>query len=95
MKVQPREVLDVLIDRLDLRHARLCAASADLLETIMEIDQGGSWCEEDETSLSGFLAARLGARAATASEWVRVARKLSRCPRSTSPIGAAAFPTSS
>ena len=75
-----RDQLDVLLERLDEDHARLSAASAALLETIAELDAAESWSEDDETSLSCFLAARLGARSATAREWVRVARKLRELP---------------
>ena len=71
---------DALLEELDGRHAALTTASAALLKTIFQLDQADSWHEDDETSLSCFLAARLGARAATAREWVRVARKLRDLP---------------
>lgn len=80
MKLAARDEFDVLLEKLDQRHARLCAASADLLEAIAELDETGSWCEDDETSLSCFLAARLGLRSATAMELVRVVRTLWSLP---------------
>jgi Domain of unknown function (DUF222)/HNH endonuclease len=75
-----RNSFDALLRRLDEDHARLSAASAALLQTIAELEESDSWSEDDETSLSCFLAARLGLRAATARELVRVARKLRSLP---------------
>jgi hypothetical protein len=77
---EARTDFDSLLEELDERHAALSAASASLLETIAKLDEADSWSEDDETSLSCFLAARLGARAATAREWVRVVRKLRELP---------------
>jgi hypothetical protein len=73
--------VDALLGDLDRRHARLCAASAGLLEAIAALEEADTWSEDDETSLSCFLAARLGERAATAREWVRVARRLRDLPK--------------
>ena len=81
MQAPDRSDFDALLMRLDQRHAELCAASAALLETIAGLEEADSWSEDDETSLSCFLAARLGARAATAREWVRVARALRALPK--------------
>lgn len=71
---------ELVLNELDRRHARLTTASAELLETIAELDETENWSEDDETSLSYFLAARYGVRSATATEWVRVARKLLALP---------------
>jgi hypothetical protein len=76
-----RSDCDALLEHLDERHARLTAASADVLEAIAALDASETWSEDDESSLSCFLAARLAVRAATAREWVRVARKLRELPR--------------
>ena len=72
--------LEILLHRLDRDHARLTAVSAALLQTIADLEESDTWSEDDETSLSCFLSARLGARAATAREWVRVARRLRDLP---------------
>lgn len=81
MHAPARSEFDVLLGRLDRQHAELCAASAALLETIARLDEAESWSDDDETSLTCFIAARLGARAATAREWVRVARQLRDLPK--------------
>jgi hypothetical protein len=80
VKFTARDDIEALTERVEVSHARLCTASAELLEAISELDRADTWSEDDETSLSCFLAARLGLRAATAIELVRVARKLRSLP---------------
>ena len=79
MKVIARPSFDQLVASLDRHHQRLCAASADLLETIGYLDESESW-GDDETSLECFLSGRYSVSAGTAYEWVRVARALRQLP---------------
>jgi len=85
MEAPARDPIGEILARLDRRHARACAASADLLEVVRELDEADTWSEDDESSLSCFLASRLGLRSAAATELVRISRKLRDLPA----IGAA------
>lgn len=59
---------------------RMEAASADMLESLAEIDRGGLWRGGSATSLDVWIVARRGMAWATAREWIRVARALTRLP---------------
>lgn len=68
------------VERLDAVHRRACAASAERLDVILEIDEEQLWRRDGATSTSAWLAGRLKLARSTTREWVRVARALRGLP---------------
>src|SRR5687768_4967635 len=68
------------IEALDHEIAAMTAASARSLRRVAAMDRDGAWKGSGATCMSGWLAARYGVAAATAREWVRVARALMCLP---------------
>jgi hypothetical protein len=79
MEVAGRDA-QALLDRIEDEHARLCAASAGLLDAVGALDEAEPWPDDPEVSLQSSLASRFSVSSATASEWVRVARALRSLP---------------
>jgi hypothetical protein len=66
---------------LDQVVAGICAASAEALRMVADLDEQGAWKADGATSMSPWLAARYGLGWGTARDWVRVARALRRIPK--------------
>jgi hypothetical protein len=68
------------LERMHRAAREMAAASAEFLEAIWDCDDQGLWRRQGATCLSSWLAARFGATAGTAREWVRVAHALRDLP---------------
>jgi len=74
------EVVADPVERLDAVHRRACAASAERLDAILEIDDEQLWRVDGATSMSAWLAGRWKLARSTTREWVRVAHALRSLP---------------
>jgi hypothetical protein len=68
------------VAQIDEAAARMAAASADMVEAIADCDERRLWRRDGATSMTSWLAGRLGVGWGTARELVRVARTVRELP---------------
>ena len=71
---------DDLSEAISQLHAAEVAVHFRLLGLVRAYDQANLWMQDGAATMAQWLVARLGVSAATASEWVRVARALEGLP---------------
>jgi hypothetical protein len=71
---------DQLMARVDRAHAGLCAAQAELLEAVADLEEFEQAPDDPEVALSTRLAARYGEGSGTTDQWVRMGRALRSLP---------------
>lgn len=69
-----------LVDALDRCHARMEAATAEMLDLVAAYDERQAWRADGATCMTGWLAARFRRAWSTTGVWVEVARGLRRLP---------------
>jgi hypothetical protein len=71
-----------ITEALDAAHHRMCAAQAELLSLLSEIDPEASFITEGFRYLPCFVSARYGISNWKANRWVQAASAFGICPRS-------------
>ena len=72
---------DELAEVIGQLHALEVATRATMLELVTAFEQSDAWRDDGATSVTGWLAYRLGLSHRTTAEWVRIASALIELPR--------------
>ena len=71
---------DVLAEAIGQVHALEAATRATMLQLVTALDRSEAWRDDGATSVTAWLAYRLGLSHRTAAEWVRIAGALVELP---------------